>query len=83
MLVVGSLGRHSVVVGLTVHALSEAAVALLLAVTSELVHIVSIVRATVVWVVVRVTTVLALGLLTKSLVVLLALLSRSRRKLTA
>ena len=67
-------------VRLAIHALSEAAVTLLLTtVAAELVHVVSVVRVVVVWVVVWVTAVL--GLLVVTLVV--ALRSRARRKLVA
>ena len=49
MLVVGSLRRHSVVVRLAIHALSEAAVTLLLTtIAAELIYVVSVVRAVVV-----------------------------------
>lgn len=67
-------------VRLAIHALSEAAITLLLTtVAAELVHVVSVVRVVVVWVVVWVTPVL--GLLVVTLVV--ALRSRARRKLVA
>lgn len=60
MLIIGSLRGHSIVVRLTIHALSEATIALLLTVTSELVHVVSIVRAAIIRVVVRIAAVLTL-----------------------
>jgi hypothetical protein len=84
VLVVGCLGRHSVMVRLAVHALSEAAVSLLLTVAAELVHVVSIVGAAVVWVVVRVAAGVSLGtLLLAVALVHLALGSRSRAMLSS
>jgi len=76
VLVIRCLGGHSVVVGLAVHALSKAAVALLLTVAAELVHVVGIVGAAIVWVVVRISSMSLSALLAVALVHL-ALRSRS------
>lgn len=59
VLVKGSLWRHSVVVGLTIHAFAKRSIASSL-VTTELVHVVSIIGAAIVRMVVSVATMLTL-----------------------
>lgn len=81
MLIIGSLGRHSIVLRLSIHSLSKRAIASTLAIAAKLVHVVSIVWAAIVrMAAVGIATGVTL-LSTMLLLHMLALSSRSSRLL--